>query len=263
MAADGKPPVPVLPRTPSMRLDGRRALVAGASSGIGLGAAMALAEAGAHVVLAARSLDRLEDIVRAMRGDRLSAAAMRLDVADIEESQALVAEAGPFDILVNSAGLARHGPARETTAHDFDLVFGTNVRGAYFLTRAVARGLLDAGRPGSLINISSQMGHVGGVDRAVYCATKHAVEGFTKAMAIEWGSSGIRVNTISPTFVETPLTHETFADPERARWIAEKIKVGRVGHVEDIMAAVLYLAGNASAMVTGTSLRVDGGWTAG
>ncbi|MGE0283435.1 MAG: SDR family NAD(P)-dependent oxidoreductase, partial [Rhizobiaceae bacterium] len=169
---------------------------------------------------------------------------------------------GPFDVLVNSAGFAKHSPAVATTTDDFDAVFDINVRGAYFLTRAVARGLIAAQKPGSLINISSQMGHVGGVDRAVYCATKHAVEGFTKAMAIEWGPAGIRVNTICPTFIETPLTAQTFAQPERARWIKEKIKLGRVGRVEDIMAAVAYLASDQAAMVTGTALMVDGGWTA-
>jgi NAD(P)-dependent dehydrogenase (short-subunit alcohol dehydrogenase family) len=136
------------------------------------------------------------------------------------------------------------------------------VRGAYFLTRAVARGLIAAGEPGSLINLSSQMAHVGGIDRAVYSATKHAVEGFTKSMAIEWGPKNIRVNTICPTFIRTPLTEQTFSQPERVQWIKEKIKLGRIGRVEDIMAAVTYLAGDASAMVTGTALMVDGGWTA-
>ena len=188
---------------------------------------------------------------------------LTLDVADVEATEEAVSAHGPFDILVNSAGFAKHSPAIATTTADFDAVFGINVRGAYFLTRAVARGLIAARRPGSLINISSQMGHVGGVDRAVYCATKHAVEGFTKAMAIEWGRAGIRVNTICPTFIKTPLTEETFADPERARWISEKIKLGRVGRIEDIMAAVAYLASDQAAMVTGTALMVDGGWTAG
>ena len=146
---------------------------------------------------------------------------------------------------------------------DFDAVFAVNVRGAYFLTRSVARGLIAAGRPGSLINISSQMGHVGGIDRAVYAASKHAVEGFTKSMAIEWGPSGIRVNTICPTFIRTPLTEQTFADPKRVAWMADKIKLGRVGLVEDIMGAAVYLASDASALVTGSALMVDGGWTAG
>lgn len=252
-----------LPRTPSFRLDGRRALVAGASSGIGLGCATALAEAGAEVFLAARDESRLAEAVEALAAADFKARALALDVADVEGTAARVAENGPFDVLVNSAGLARHTSAVDTTPADYDAVFGVNVRGAYFLTAAVARGLLAAGKKGSLINISSQMGHVGGVDRAVYAATKHAVEGFTKAMAIEWGAAGIRVNTLCPTFIRTPLTEKTFANPERARWIAEKIKLGRAGEIEDIMGAVLYLASDASALVTGTALLVDGGWTAG
>ncbi|MER2537014.1 MAG: SDR family oxidoreductase [Rhizobiaceae bacterium] len=252
-----------LPRTPSFRLDGRRALVAGASSGIGLGCATALAEAGAEVFLAARDEARLDEAVEALRAAGFKAFSLRLDVADVEATAAALAGQKPFDVLVNSAGLARHTPAVDTTPADYDAVFGINVRGAYFLTTAVAKGLLAAGKKGSLINVSSQMGHVGGMDRAVYAATKHAVEGFTKAMAIEWGPAGIRVNTLCPTFIRTPLAAQTFANPERARWIAEKIKLGRVGEIEDIMGAVLYLASDASALVTGTALLVDGGWTAG
>jgi len=131
------------------------------------------------------------------------------------------------------------------------------------LTQAVAKGLIAANKPGSLINISSQMAHVGGIDRAVYAATKHAVEGFTKSMAIEWGAHGIRVNTICPTFILTPLTKTTFDNPERRAWIEQKIKLGRVGEVEDIMGAVQFLASDASALVTGAALVIDGGWTAG
>lgn len=252
-----------LPRTPSFRLDGRKALVAGASSGIGLGCATALAEAGAMVHLAARSEARLAEVVAALRDAGHDAHALVLDIADVEATAEVVARHGPFDILVNSAGLARHAPATQTRVEDYDAVFAVNVRAAFFLTVAVAKGLLEAGRPGSLINISSQMGHVGGIDRAVYAATKHAVEGFTKSMAIEWGGSGIRVNTVCPTFVRTPLAEQTFADPERVRWIEEKIKIGRVGEVEDVMAAITYLASDASALVTGTALMIDGGWTAG
>lgn len=251
-----------LPRTPSFRLDGRRALVAGASSGIGLGAAVALAEQGAEVTLAARSAATLDAAVAAMRAEGWHAEAMPLDVADVEATAAAVAARGPFDVLVNSAGLARHSPALDTAPEDFDAASNLNVRGAYFLAQAVAAGLIAAGRPGSIITISSQMGHVGGVDRAVYCATKHAVEGFTKAMAIEWGPQGIRINTLCPTFIRTPLTEKTFADPERVRWLESKIKLGRVGRVEDIMGAVQFLASDASALVTGTALLVDGGWTA-
>ena len=251
-----------LPRTPSFRLDGRRALVTGASSGIGLGSAVALAEQGAEVVLAARSAGKLDQAVAAMRAEGLAAEPLLLDVADVAATRTAVADSGPFDVLVNSAGLARHAPARETTPEDFDAVAALNVRGAYFLAQAVAEGLIAAGKPGSIVTVSSQMGHVGGIDRAVYCATKHAVEGFTKAMAIEWGRHGIRVNTIGPTFIRTPLTEATFADPERRRWLEEKIKLGRVGRVEDIMGAVAFLASDAAALVTGTALMVDGGWTA-
>ncbi len=252
----------ILPQTPSFRLDGRKALVAGASSGIGLACAAALAEAGAEVTLAARSLGKLSDAVEAMKAKGWTANAVSMDVSDVEASRAQIAALGPFDILVNSAGLARHSATTDTTTEDFDAVTDLNIKGAYFLTQAVAKGLIDAGKPGSLINISSQMGHVGGIDRAVYCATKHAVEGFTKAMAIEFGPKQIRVNTVCPTFVRTPLTASTFDQPDKVKWITEKIKLGRVAEVEDMMGAVLFLASDASAMVTGTALMIDGGWTA-
>jgi NAD(P)-dependent dehydrogenase (short-subunit alcohol dehydrogenase family) len=250
-----------LPRTPSFRLDGRRALVAGASSGIGAACAVALAEAGAEVTLAARSADKLDALAAEMHATGMSAKTLVLDVSDIKTIEAAIAANGPFDILVNSAGLAKHGPATDTDETDFDAVTNLNIKGAYFLTRAVAKGLIAAGKQGSLINISSQMAHVGGIDRAVYSATKHAVEGFTKSMAIEWGQHGIRVNTICPTFIRTALTASTFANPERRKWIEDKIKLGRVGEVEDIMGGVLYLACDASSLVTGTALMIDGGWT--
>lgn len=251
-----------LPRTPSFRLDGRRALVAGASSGIGLGCAVALAEAGAHVVMAARGAEKLQAAVDEMASAGLSAEALPLDIADIEATAAAVAADGPFDILCNSAGIARHSPAVETEPAGFDLTMNANLRGAYFLAQAAARGMIAAGRRGSIITISSQMGHVGGPDRAVYCASKHGVEGFTKAMAIELGPRGVRVNTIAPTFIRTPLTEPTFRDAAKRAWVESKIKLDRVGEVEDIMGAVVYLASDAAAMVTGTSLVIDGGWTA-
>jgi len=252
----------IIPRTPSFQLNGKRALVSGASSGIGLACAAALAEYGAEVTLAARRLDRLTSLAEALRADGRNVRVLELDITDIAATETSVENAGPFDILVNSAGVARHGRASDTTVDDFDAVSDINIRAAYFLTRAVANGLLAAGRPGSLVNISSQMAHVGGTDRAVYCATKHAVEGFTKSMAIEWGKAGIRVNTICPTFILTELTQATFDDPEKRAWIEGKIKLGRAGTVEDIMGAVIYLASDASALVTGTAMMVDGGWTA-
>lgn len=251
-----------LPTTPSFRLDGKRALVAGASSGIGLACAVALGEAGASVTLAARTADKLVDAVSQMRAAGMTAEALTLDVADVGATAQAVASAGPFDILVNSAGSARHSPSVDTTPEDFDAVQALNFKGAYFLTQAVAKGLIAAGKSGSLINITSQMAHVGGIDRAVYCGTKFAVEGFSKAMAIEWGPLGIRVNTVCPTFIRTALTEVTFENPERLKWITEKIKLGRVGEVTDIMGPVVYLASDASALMTGTSLMIDGGWTA-
>ena len=251
-----------LPTTPSFDLDGRRALAVGASSGIGLAAAAALGEAGAEVTLAARRGDTLEKVAAEMRAEGMEAGVMAMDITDTGATAKAVEDGGPFDILVNAAGMARHSPALETEGDDFDAVAGVNFKAAYFLTRAVAGGLIKAGKPGSLINISSQMGHVGGIDRAVYAATKHAVEGFTKSMAIEWGAQGIRVNTICPTFILTPLTRSTFEQPERRAWIEGKIKLGRVGEVEDIMGAVRYLASDASALVTGAAILIDGGWTA-
>lgn len=251
-----------LPSTPSLRLDGLKALVTGASSGIGLGCAVALAEAGSHVVLSARNIDTLNDVVGAIKAKGLSAEAMVMDVADTNLVQETIDSKGPFDILVNSAGLGRHSPSKDTLIEDFDAVMNVNLRGAYFVTQAVANGLIKVKKPGSLINISSQMGHVGGIDRAVYSASKHAVEGFTKAMAIEWGPHQIRVNTICPTFIRTPLTQSTFDNPDRKEWIESKIKIGRIGEVEDIMGAVVFLASDASSMVTGSALMVDGGWTA-
>ncbi len=252
-----------LPTTPSFRLDGRCALVTGASSGIGLAAAVALAEAGAHVVMAARGLEKLEAAVSAVREKGHSAETRAMDIADIAALPRHLEEIGPLDVLVNSAGIARHTPAIETTLDDYDGVSDINVRGAYFLSVGAAKGMMAAGVKGSIINVTSQMGHIGGIDRAVYCGTKHAVEGFTKAMAIEFGPRGIRINTLAPTFIRTPLAEQTLASPERKAWVESKIKLGRIGEMEDIMGPVVFLASDASALVTGTSLLVDGGWTAG
>jgi NAD(P)-dependent dehydrogenase (short-subunit alcohol dehydrogenase family) len=252
----------MLPRTPSFSLAGRRTLVTGASSGIGLGCAVALAEAGAHVTLVARREAPLTAAVTAMQEAGLSADAQTADIADTKSMAAKIDALGPLDVFVNSAGVARHSPAIETATDDFDAVMNVNLRGSYFASQAVAAGMIKGGRRGSIINISSQMAVVGGIDRAVYSASKHAVEGFTKSMAIEWGPHGIRVNTICPTFVRTPLTEPTFLRPERVKWIEEKIKLGRVGEVEDIMGAVQFLASDASTLITGSALMIDGGWTA-
>ena len=251
-----------LPKTPSFDLTGKRALVTGASSGIGLGCAVALAEAGAHVVCAARRVDVLQGAVDAMAAQGWSAEAMPLDIVDLPAMTVALKGQGAFDVVLNAAGLARHAPALEVTLEDYDAVMDVNVRAAYFLSVGAAHGMIAAGKAGSIIHISSQMGHVGGIDRTVYCASKHAVEGMTKALAIEWGKQNVRINTICPTFVRTALTEATFNNPERLAWIMDKIKLPRVGEVEDIMGAALFLASDASAMITGTHLLIDGGWTA-
>ena len=252
-----------LPRTPSFRLDGRRALVTGASSGIGRACAVALAEAGASVTLSARRHDALAALRDEMQEAGYQAECLPLDIADLAAVAAALRARPAFDVVVNSAGMARHGPTFDTVPADFDAVMDLNLRAAYFLAAETAKAMKDAGKGGSIITISSQMGHVGGVDRAVYAASKHAIEGMGKSMAIEWGRHGIRVNSICPTFIRTPLTQSTFDNPERRAWIEDKIKLGRVGEVEDIMGAVVYLASDASALVTGAALLVDGGWTAG
>ena len=251
-----------LPAAPSFRLDGKRALVSGAGRGIGLAAAAALAEAGAEVTLAARSRGEIEEAAAAIRARGHAAAPLVLDVTDLDAVRAAIAAQPPFDILLNNAGTNRPAPFIEVDPADFDAIFLLNVRAAFFVAQAVARRLVEAGRPGSIINVSSQMGHVGAARRTVYCASKHAMEGFTKAMAIELARHRIRVNTLGPTFVETPLSRPFFADPAFRAEILNKIKLGRIGQVEDLTGAIVFLASDASALVTGTALVVDGGWTA-
>ena len=252
-----------LPSTPSFRLEGKKALVTGASSGIGLGCAVALAEAGAHLVIAARGAERLQTVETTMIEAGFNVYSAILDVSDTEAVRTLFAAHGPFDIVVNSAGIAHNGPSLDVEPQTYRTVFDTNTLGSFFVAQTAAQSMIAAQRSGSIIFISSQMGLVGGIDRAVYCGSKHALEGFQKAMAIEWGVYGIRINSICPTFIRTPLTAPTFANPERLAWIKEKIKLGRVGEVEDIMGAVLFLACDASSLVTGSSVVIDGGWTAG
>jgi NAD(P)-dependent dehydrogenase (short-subunit alcohol dehydrogenase family) len=251
-----------LPVTPSFRLDGKRALVTGAGRGIGLAAAAALAQAGAEVTLAARTKDQIEEAAAAIRARGQKAEALMLDVTEVAAAQHAVADAAPFQILVNNAGMNRPAAFPDVTVEDFDAIFALNVRAAYFMAQAVARRLIEGKLPGSIINMSSQMGHVGAARRTVYCATKHAMEGFTKAMAIELAPHAIRVNTLGPTFVETPLTKPFFANEAFRKEVLGKIKLGRLGQVDDLTGAIVFLASDASALMTGSSLVVDGGWTA-
>lgn len=254
--------LPDLPFTPSFRLDGRRALVVGAGRGIGAAAACALAEAGAEVTLAARSSSELEAVASVVRHRGGSARVATLDVTDAQAVGHCMAEIGPWDVVVNSAGTNRPARLTETSDQDLQYVLDLNVRCAMVVTREAARGMIDAGRGGSIINVSSQMGHVGGPKRAVYCATKHALEGMTKALAWELGPHGIRVNTVCPTFIETAMTAPMLADPAFAEQVRTCIALGRLGRLDDVMGAFVFLASDASALVTGTALMVDGGWTA-
>ena len=230
------PATPVeLAKAPSFRLDGKRALVTGAEI-----------EAAAQAIRA--------------RGDQ--AAVLPLDVTDVGAARAAVAQAAPFDILVNNAGMNRPAPFVDVTVEDFDAILSLNVRAAFFMAQAVARRLIEARRPGSIINVSSQMGHVGAARRSVYCASKHAVEGFTKAMAIELAPHNIRVNSLGPTFLETPMTRPFFANEAFRAEVLGKIKLGRLGQLEELTGAIIFLAGDASSLMTGSALVLDGGWTA-
>lgn len=251
-----------LPRTPSLRLDGRRALVTGGTRGIGLGAAAALGEAGAAVTITARTATDVEATVEALRGAGYSAAGAVLDVTDVAAVTRFVADAEPFDILVNNVGGARHAPFLDVTEEDYDAVMALNLKSIVFVSQAVAKRLVAVGQCGSIIHVSSQMGHVSGPERSIYSASKFAVEGLCKAMAIELGPHNIRVNTICPTFIETEMTAQKLAAPAFRDWVLGKIKLGRLGRVEDLMGPLLLLASDAGAMMTGSSVMVDGGWTA-
>jgi NAD(P)-dependent dehydrogenase (short-subunit alcohol dehydrogenase family) len=251
-----------LAKAPSFRLDGKRALVTGAGRGIGLAAAGALADAGAHVTLAARTREEIEAAAQAIRARGQQADALVLDVTDLAATQQAVAAAEPFHVLVNNAGTNRPRPLLEVTVDDYDAIMGLNVRAAYFVAQAVARRLVEAKQPGSIVNISSQMGHVGAARRTVYCASKHAMEGFTKAMAIELAPHAIRVNSVGPTFLETPLTRPFFENPAFKAEVLSRIKLGRLGQLDEVTGAIVFLASDASSLMTGSALVVDGGWTA-
>lgn len=252
-----------IPRTPSMRLDGKRALVTGASRGIGFASAIALAELGADLTIMARSREDLEKTGEIIRSVGATVEVLPLDISDTARVGEELANRLPYHVLVNAAGCNRPQLMLDVTMDDYDAVMDLNVKATYFVTQAVAASLVKAGKPGSLIHISSQMGQVGGTLRTVYCASKWALEGMSKALAIELASYGIRSNTIAPTFIKTKLTTASLSDPSYRDHVMSKIKLGRLGELEDIMGAVALLSSDAGAMMTGTTITVDGGWTAG
>ncbi|MES2033051.1 MAG: SDR family NAD(P)-dependent oxidoreductase [Pseudomonadota bacterium] len=251
-----------LPRTPAFTLDGVRAVVTGAGRGIGAACAAAVAQAGAEVTLCARSNEEIAEVAAAIRHDGGLAEAIVLDVSDLAAVTRFFAERPAFGVLVNNAGTNRPKPMQRVTEADYDAVLDLNLKAAFFVAQAAAARMIADGIAGSLIHMSSQMGHVGGANRSLYCASKWAIEGMNKAFALDLAPHGIRSNTIAPTFIETPMTRAFFQDEQFKADVLKKIKLGRLGQVEDLMGAVVFLASGASGLVTGTSLVVDGGWTA-
>jgi NAD(P)-dependent dehydrogenase (short-subunit alcohol dehydrogenase family) len=253
---------PPLPIAPGFRLDGLRALVTGAGRGIGLGCAAALADAGAATTLCARGAADIEAAVAQINASGGQAEAAVLDVTDLSAVADFFRSRAPFAVLVNNVGTNRPKHMTEVTPEDYDAVMNLNLRSSFFVAQHAARRLIETKQSGSLIHMGSQMGHVGGASRSLYCASKWGLEGMSKAFALDLAKYGIRSNTIAPTFIETPMTRPFLADPAFRDAVIAKIKLGRLGTVEDLMGAVVFLASGASALMTGTSIVVDGGWTA-
>ncbi|MBV9877292.1 MAG: SDR family oxidoreductase [Verrucomicrobia bacterium] len=244
------------------RLDGRTALVTGASHGIGLTCAQRLARSGSEIILVGRNQKTLNEVCSALQTEGAKVRAEVCDVCDQQALGSLIKSLSKLDILVNNAGGNRPMPFLETGREDFDWLIDLNVRSVFFASQAAMRKMIETGVKGSIINMSSQMGHVGLPKRTVYCLTKHAIEGFTKALALEAAPFGIRVNAVAPTFVLTPMTEGYFADPEFSEFVHSRIPLGRCATPEDVADAVAFLVSDAAGSITGTSLRVDGGWTA-
>ncbi len=242
-------------------LDGRLAVVTGASRGLGRGCAIALAEAGADVALVARPSADLDETASAIEALGRKAVPLPVDVRDTQAIAAAFAALDRIDIFVNNAGTNVPQPFLDVTEAAYDSVADLNLRAAFFAAQAAARRMVPQGA-GAIVNMTSQAGHVGLPSRTVYCMTKAGLEGLTRAMALDLKGTGVRVNAVAPTFVETPMTRPFLADPTFRGHVDSMLLVDRLATPEDIGAAVVFLASDAAAMITGTSLLVDGGWTA-
>ncbi len=251
-----------VPKTPSFSLDGKRALVTGAGTGLGRAASHALAQAGAEVVLLGRRLEPLQAVADEMRAYSASGISLSCDVCDRESLRKASQSWGDIDVLVNNAGYNKPQVFPDISHDAIDDIIDLNVRAAIEVAQVVSQQMIARKAPGSIVIMSSQMGHVGGTKRSLYCASKHAMEGFTKAAAVDMAKSGVRVNTVCPTFIETPLTKPFFEDPAVKQDVIDRIQIGRLGRLEEIMGPVVFLASDASSLITGTSILVDGGWTA-